>query len=164
VRRTILRLVLLLVLVILVVDRLAGPARSNPPVDPAQRLEAVAAPPERVRATLRRACYDCHSNETRWPWYARVPPASWLVARDVNEGRGEVNFSGWGGYTAARQARKLQEACELVEKGEMPLGIYLAVHREARLAPGDVREICEWAAAEARRLAPAGAAREGGRQ
>lgn len=151
-----------MILIALVTDRFLGPVRSNPPVDAAQRLEAVAAPPAAVQATLQRACYDCHSNETRWPWYARLPPASWLVARDVNEGRAELNFSAWGGYTAARQARKLQEACEMVERGEMPIGIYVTMHPEARLEAGDVQAICAWAQAESARLAPRGAGREGG--
>jgi hypothetical protein len=161
VARLLLRLVLLVLLAALVVDRLAGPDRSNPPVDPVLRLEAAAPPPAPVQAILRRACYDCHSNETRWPWYAQVPPTSYLVAHHVTEGRAELNFSTWGGYTAKRQAHKLKEACEQVEQGKMPMPQYVWLHRDARLAAEDVAAICDWAREESARLAPAEGAGEG---
>jgi hypothetical protein len=164
VARLLLRIVLLVVLAALFVDRFAGPDRSNPPADPVQRLEAAAPPPAPVQAILRRACYDCHSNETRWPWYAQVPPGSYLVAHHVKEGRAELNFSSWGGYTAKRQAHKLKEACEQVEQGKMPMSQYLLLHRDARLAAGDVTAICDWARAESAKLALAVGPGEGERQ
>ncbi|MDP6478729.1 MAG: heme-binding domain-containing protein [Phycisphaerales bacterium] len=112
--------------------------RTNPPV-----TETIAAPPE-VMAILRRSCFDCHSNETIWPWYAYVAPASWLVVSDVDTGREELNFSEWDAYNAQRRAHKIKECGEEVAEGEMPLWIYLPTHPEARLTPEDVDAIVDW--------------------
>jgi hypothetical protein len=105
--------------------------RTNPPVE-----TEVTAPPD-VRAVLRRACYDCHSNETVWPWYSHVAPASWLVADDVNKGRRQVNFSTWNRLTPKDQAKKLREAWEEIESGEMPLWYYRPLHPGASLNAQD---------------------------
>ena len=102
-RKDVLKKGLLGLVVALVAIQLVPVDRTSPPVT------ADIAAPANVRAVLKRACYDCHSNETTWPWYSRVAPVSWLVARDVREGRKELNFSDWGGYAAKRQARKLKE-------------------------------------------------------
>jgi hypothetical protein len=109
----------------------------------------VAAPPE-VRSILKRACYDCHSSETVWPWYAYVAPVSWLIARDVQEGRGEVNFSIFAQYPVKRRQRKWKEIPEQLEKREMPPWYYTAVHPEARLSDGEREALLQWAAAGAR--------------
>src|SRR6187401_2020529 len=77
--------------------------------------------PANVQAIVKRACYDCHSNETKWPWYAYVAPVSWLVAKDVREARRRLNFSDWGNYHPDRQEHKIQEIWEQVEAGTMPL-------------------------------------------
>jgi heme-binding protein len=103
-----------------------------------------AAPPE-VETILRRACYDCHSNETRWHWYARVAPISFLLARDVREGRRELNFSIWDRYEQRRKARKLKEIVKEVEAGDMPPWYYIPVHSDAKLSQGDREAIVKWA-------------------
>lgn len=113
--------------------------RANPPV-----ASDIDAPPE-VRPLLRRACYDCHSHETVWPWYSRVAPVSFLVARDVKEGRRELNFSVWNASAPEKQARKFEEIAEMVESGEMPLKPYLAAHPEARLTEGERAALAAWA-------------------
>ena len=125
----------------LVLIQLVPVERTNPPV-----TGEVPAPPE-VRSVLQRACYDCHSNETRWPWYARVAPVSWLVAHDVEEGREHVNFSTWNEYTAKKQRKKLDEVWEEVEEGEMPLWFYVPLHPDAKLGEADLRAIEAWAKA-----------------
>ncbi len=112
--------------------------RSSPPVE----AEVVA--PANVRAVLRRACYDCHSNETAWPWYSRVAPVSWLVARDVREGRREVNFSDWGRYAPERKLKKLKECREQVAEGKMPPWFYVIAHRDAALSAEDQALVREW--------------------
>ena len=117
------------------VDRSNPPVTSEVPADPA------------TREILRRACYDCHSNETRWPWYARVAPVSWLVAHDGEEGREHVNFSTWNEYTAKKQRKKLDEVWEEVEEGEMPLWFYVPLHPDAKLGEADLRAIEAWAKA-----------------
>lgn len=112
---------------------------SNPPV-----TGDIPTTPE-VKALLRRACYDCHSNETVWPWYTRIAPVSWLMARDVREGRAELNFSTWNQYDTRRQVKKLEESWEEVAEGEMPPWFYLPVHRNARLSAEDRALLRQWA-------------------
>ncbi len=113
--------------------------RTNPPVE----REIAAALP--LKSILKRACYDCHSNETVWPWYSRVAPVSWLVAWDVKEGREELNFSTWNRYDAEQRGKKLRESWEEVEEGEMPPWFYVALHPEARLSDRDRQILRAWA-------------------
>jgi hypothetical protein len=114
--------------------------RTNPPVE-----RDISAPPG-VKAVLRRACYDCHSNETNWPWYSGIAPISWMVARDVREGRAEFNFSTWNEYSAKEQVSTLIESWETVAEGEMPPGLYRVPHRDARLSAHDRALLQQWAA------------------
>ena len=100
--------------------------------------------PEEVMAILRLACYDCHSNETKWPWYSYVAPASWLVAKDVNDGRRHMNFSEWSGYTAKEQKHSRKKCGKLVDLGEMPLWFYLPLHSEATLSEKDIELLVTW--------------------
>ena len=117
--------------------------RTNPPVD----AEVVVADPD-VRTLLRRACYDCHSHETVWPWYAWVAPASWLVAHDVEHARGELDFSRFESYDTTKQRKKLGELAEEVDEHEMPLWYYALMHPEARLSDEERDRIVSWAEAE----------------
>lgn len=133
--------ILLALIVLLLVLQLVPVDRTNPPVE-----SEVTAPLE-ARAVLRRACYDCHSHETVWPWYSRVAPVSWLVANDVAEARGEMNFSTWGRLPAEERAERIGEIWEEVEEGEMPLWYYLPLHPEARLSAADRDALRRWAAA-----------------
>lgn len=103
----------------------------------------VAAPPS-VERVLRRACYDCHSNETVWPGYSRVAPASWLVAHDVHDGRNELNFSIWNRYDAVTRTRMLQHAAKEVADGDMPPVYYVWMHPAARLSDGDRALLRAW--------------------
>ena len=112
--------------------------RTNPPVE-----EDISAPSE-VKAILKRACYDCHSNETVWPWYSRVAPVSWLVAWDVQEGREELNFSTWNRYSAKQRVKKINESWEEIEEGEMPPWFYVPLHPEGRLANQERDRLRAW--------------------
>jgi mono/diheme cytochrome c family protein len=85
-----------------------------------------------TRALAVRACYDCHSNETTWPWYSNVAPASWLIQRDVDQGRREVNYSEFD-----RPQREARESAETVQKGSMPLRYYVWLHPDAALTPAE---------------------------
>ncbi len=125
-------------IIALVAIQLVPVDRTNPPVE--TEVPATA----EVRSVLRRACYDCHSNETVWPWYSRVAPVSWLVASDVHEGREELNFSTWNRYTAKQQAKKMKESWDEVAEGEMPPWIYLPAHPNARLSADDRAALRTW--------------------
>jgi hypothetical protein len=123
---------------VLALAQLVPVARGNPPVE-----SEVPVPPE-ARALLARACLDCHSNQTVWPWYSRVAPVSWLVAKDVREGRDALNFSTWSGYSAKKQRKLLKESLEEVEEGDMPLWVYRVGHPEARLTAEDRALLQRW--------------------
>jgi hypothetical protein len=116
--------------------------RTNPPA-PGTIREA----PADVMAVLRRACFDCHSNETRWPWYAYVAPVSWLVAHDVEEGREHLNFSEWTLLDPPRREAAIEEILEEVERDEMPLPAYRLVHPGARLDERAKGALAAWAGA-----------------
>ncbi len=122
--------------------------RTNPPV-----TGDVSAPPT-VEATLRRACYDCHSNETQWRRLSRVAPISWLAARDVELGRRQVNFSEWGSYYPITRKRKLQWMGRALRQETMPPWLYRIGHPDARLSSED-REVLErWIDVEISGLSP----------
>lgn len=156
--RKTLKIVLLVLAGLLVVIQVFRPTRDNPPEDPARTLQAVLSPPAEVEAILDRACADCHSNRTRWPWYTNVAPVSWFVAEHVHEGRRELSFSSWADYPAARQARKLQGMCREARSGDMPLGSYTLIHRDGKLSKADIETLCAWTAREHDRLAATAAA------
>lgn len=118
------------------------PERTNPPTDPAASYQALAAPPQDAVAVLARACHDCHSNQTVWPWYSRVAPVSWLVASDVKEGRARLNLSEWSHYNAGASARLKKAMCKEVREGEMPEWPYKLMHPAARLSAADIAAVC----------------------
>jgi hypothetical protein len=104
------------------------------------------AAPAPVASVLRRACYDCHSNETVWPWYSRLAPVSWLLYRDVTEGRRHLNFSEWDRVDAGRRTRKLRAVEEEIDAGDMPPWFYLPMHATARLTEADKQALKSWSA------------------
>jgi len=111
--------------------------RAQPPV-----IADVDAPVE-VKEILRESCYDCHSNEVEWPWYGYVAPVSWLVAYDIEEGREELNFSNWDAHRG--DAHMMEEIVEEVAEGEMPLPIYLLIHRHAAVSRDQLATLAQWA-------------------
>lgn len=115
----------LVVAVVLLAIQLVPVGRTNPPVAAAPAWDS-----PRTEQLARAACYDCHSNETRWPWYTRVAPASWLLVNHVNEGREHLNFS-------EARLRHADDAAEEVRDGGMPLWSYTLLHPEARLSAED---------------------------
>ncbi|HSM07951.1 MAG TPA: heme-binding domain-containing protein [Gemmatimonadota bacterium] len=131
----------LALIVLLMAAQFVPVDRTNPPVG-----EEIVAPAE-VLTVLERACYDCHSNETVWPVYSRVAPVSWLVARDVHEGREALNYSTWGRYSAEERSELLEESWEEVAEGEMPMKPYVLLHPAARLTAEDEEVLRAWSLA-----------------
>jgi len=103
-------------------------------------------------AIFERSCQNCHSQNTEWPWYSRIPPASLLIAKDVHEARRHVNFSSWNSYSAQNQQNLLTEIGSVARTGRMPLPRYTFLHHEAILSPQDRQQIYEWSRAEKKRL------------
>jgi heme-binding protein len=117
--------------------------RTNPPIESDFRASA------EVVSVLRRACYDCHSNETTWPWYSRVAPVSWVIAHDVNKGRAALNFATWNQLSTEKQAEAMTESWEEVAEGKMPTWYYVALHPEARLSTQDRSVLRAWSGSAA---------------
>jgi len=113
--------------------------RRNPPVS-----SDIQAPPE-VKDALRAACYDCHSNETKWPWYGYIAPASWLLAHDVSEAREKLNFSEWESIPRGDRPAGARQVWREVENGEMPLLMYRIIHSSARLSETQRNILRDWA-------------------
>jgi len=103
-------------------------------------------------ALFRRGCQNCHSNNTQWPWYSRIPPASWLIEKDVNDARRHVNFSSWDSYSLNQQEELLTRIGSAVRTGRMPLARYILLHHEAVLTLLERERIYEWSRAEKKRL------------
>ena len=101
-------------------------------------------PPEAVRTVLDQACYDCHSNHTRYPWYSRVQPVAWWLADHIDEGKEALNLSEFGTYPVRKQQRKLNQMSEALADHTMPLPSYTWIHREARLTDAQVQTITAW--------------------
>jgi hypothetical protein len=99
-----------------------------------------------TRELARRACFDCHSNLTRWPWYSNVAPVSWLTYRDVHDGRAELNFSEWN-----RPQDGAGDAAEAARSGSMPPWFYSLMHPNARLSSADRKQLAAGLAATLRR-------------
>lgn len=140
------------VVALFLLAQLYQPERLNPPVDESKTIQATLPLPDEVRTALTRACYDCHSNETTWPWYSSIAPASWLVSNDVREGRLRLNFSAWKDYRKSRQINKLDEIANQVHEGEMPLKKYLLLHPGAALSKTEIDLLVQWAEQERERL------------
>jgi Haem-binding domain len=134
---------------VFVLLQFTNPVRTNPPVK--DNFFTATNPPPQIAATLRAACFDCHSSETHWPWYSHVAPISWLVVNDVNNGRKHVDFSDWPDNPDSA-ARKLENMSDELGYKEMPPMDYTLMHPAARLTDSQRKELIQWADAEAKRL------------
>ncbi|MBE0571317.1 MAG: heme-binding domain-containing protein [Ignavibacteriaceae bacterium] len=130
--------ILLALVVILIGIQFIPVERTNPPI----RRDISA--PDNISTILRASCYDCHSNETVWPWYSKIAPVSFLVAGDVNDGRKHLNFSEWDKYEDGKREKILEEIVEEVEKENMPLTIYTFTHPSAKLDPFRINLLKDW--------------------
>ena len=131
-----------LAVAVLLSIQVVQPERTNPQSDPRVSFEALANPPHQVASSLRRACGDCHSNETTWPWYSRVSPVSWLIAKDVREGRAHFNLSAWNQGEARQEAPETRELCTEVKAGKMPPRSYASLHPSSKLSPSELAALC----------------------
>ncbi len=131
--------------VLFLLIQLVPVARTNPPV--------LAEPPwdsDQTRALAERACFDCHSNETVWPWYASVAPVSWLVVHDTDEGRSKLNFSEWGAAQLGGREDPAEEAAREIERGNMPPPNYILLHPNGRLTDAEKQQLIDGLAASLR--------------
>lgn len=136
--------ILLILVGVLVLAQLIPVDRSVPAVDASQDfLVAVNAPTE-MASLIKDACYDCHSYETSYPWYAKIAPVSFWIQGHINGGRQHLNFSEWTAYPAKKAAHKLEECYEEVEELHMPMKSYTWLHPEAKLSEAQVGALAQW--------------------
>ncbi len=133
-------IILMSVLVPLLLIQVITVDKENPPVD--ARI-ALSAPPE-VISILKNSCYDCHSNETEWPFYSYIAPVSWLVYRDVKFGREDMNFSEWKKLSDSDRNHTKEEIIEEISRDTMPIPIYLITHPSASLSKEDKLLLKNW--------------------
>ena len=133
--------VLVVVLVIIQFFRID---KVNPSYSASNDLIVVSSPSSEVEQILKQSCYDCHSFETKYPWYTNVAPVSWWIKDHINEGREELNFSEWATYSEKRKKHKLEEFVEMIEEDEMPLSSYTWGHPEASLSEEQKQTLIDW--------------------
>ncbi len=137
----IVKIVLLILVVLMVVIQFIRPGKNTPS---ATGNAGQSSFPTDVRNVLERSCYDCHSNTTKYPWYAEVQPVGWWLAGHISDGKKEINFDEFANYRPRRQYRKLTEIEEQINENEMPLPSYLWVHRDAELSPENRTALITW--------------------
>ncbi len=127
-------------IVLLLAIQLIRPEKTNPPVDEALTLKA----PDNVMKILKTSCYDCHSNETKWPWYSQIAPLSWNIIGHVNDGRDALNFSKWSEIDPKIKTKRLKRSIKTINNGMMPLSNYLMMHEAAQLSNEQKKTIIDW--------------------
>ena len=133
----------------LVLIQFFQPEKNMRPVDPAQDLLMVAEVPEHLAELIKNSCYDCHSNQTVYPWYSIISPVSWYLQKHVIKGKEDLNASEYGSLDKADKIELLVDLCEVVEAGTMPLISFTLIHKEAKLSQEDIDALCTWSEEEA---------------
>ena len=100
--------------------------------------------PENIQNKLQVSCYDCHSNNTQYPWYNKVQPVAWFLEDHIKEGKAELNFNEWNSLSTRRKTSKLRSIIKQIENGEMPLDSYTFIHRDAKFSEAEAEEIINW--------------------
>ncbi|WP_343707018.1 heme-binding domain-containing protein [Flavobacterium sp.] len=108
-------------------------------------IEKQYAIPSNVNLLLRTSCYDCHSNNTKYPWYSNIQPVGWWLSNHINEGKRELNFDEFNSYTLEKKKKKISEIIKEIDKKDMPLSSYTLIHRNAELTVEQRQEIIQWA-------------------
>lgn len=132
------------ILAITIIIQLFRIDKNNPEVIQQNDFITITNPPEKISGMIKSTCYDCHSNETNYPWYSNIAPFSWWLKHHIDEGREELNFSEWGTFKEKRKDHKLEECAEMIEEGEMPLNEYTWTHSSAILAPEEKTQLISW--------------------
>lgn len=137
-------ILLIAIVVFLILQFIPSGMPENEPV-PDQDIADVAKVPDDVQAILEKACFDCHSQKVKFPWYSYVAPTSWLVARDIKVGRANLDFGRWGELSKRKQLQLLDDIDDEVSAGEMPMKIYTIMHSKAKLTVEEREAIVNWA-------------------
>ena len=137
--------ILLALLIVLVVIQFIQPARNKSSEIPSTDMAKTLIVPGNIQGILRTACYDCHSNNTSYPWYSRIQPLGWLLAGHIKRGKADLNFSEFGLYSVRVQISKLNEIANSLKDGTMPLSSYTIIHKNAQLSKEGKALLIDWA-------------------
>lgn len=148
----VLKLLGLALALVLLVLQFFQPDQNKAPVDPDRDMLSLVSPDTEIAELIRKACYDCHSNQTDYPWYNRISPVSWYLEKHIREGKEELNFSIYGALDKAGKVGLYADFCDVLDAGTMPLQSYLLLHKSARLSQEERNLLCEWSEVEALRV------------
>ena len=137
--------ILLVILVVIIAIQFIQPARNKSGQVLPTDISKLYSIPAQVQSVLKNACYDCHSNNTNYPWYSNIQPGGWWLASHIRGGKAELNFSEFGDYSSRKQRSKLNSIAKTIEDGTMPFPSYTLIHRNARLTKEEKTLIIEWA-------------------
>lgn len=132
-------------IIVLILIQFVRPTRNESVAASPTDITAAYPVPEQVQAILKTSCYNCHSNNTTYPWYANIQPVGWWLQKHVNDAKKELNFSEFATYSEKRAKHKFDEMVDEVSEGEMPLKSYLVMHAEARMTPEQSKALTDWA-------------------
>jgi hypothetical protein len=118
--------------------------KTNPESDPSKDMLVVTNAPDNVAVILKDACYDCHSNNTKYPWYTSLQPFAWSIQNHIKNGRKHINFSEFGDYSREDRSEVFEECVEVLQEGEMPLASYKLMHQEAILSDEQTQTLMQW--------------------
>ena len=142
----ILKKILLLLFIVFIVIQFIRPAHNISgqvlPTDMAKTINV----PDKILSILKNSCYDCHSNDTRYPWYINIQPMGWIMADHIKTGKANLNFSEFGTYSKRKQANKLRSLAETINDGSMPISSYSIMHTDAKLSEENKKLITDWVA------------------
>lgn len=137
--------IVLILLVVFLIAQFFGPEKNQGDLASIDPFLKETNPPEDVKLILKEACYDCHSDVTRYPWYNSITPVNYWLAEHVKDGKKHFNFSNWEGNSVKRKDHKFEELIEMVEEKEMPLKSYTWTHSEAKLTDAQIASVVDWA-------------------
>ena len=138
------RNILIGLVVLLIIMQFFPIDKTNPPVDQAKDFLTMENAPVEVAQLFKTACYDCHSDETKYPWYTSVAPISWFIKGHIDEGHKHLGFSTWGDYDAKQKAHKMEEIIEMVDGKEMPMLTYWMIHWDAKISVEQRKQMTDW--------------------
>ncbi len=141
----IIKKILLLLLIVFVLAQFFGPEKNQGDIATTDTFMEETNPPDEVVLILKQACFDCHSDFTRYPWYNYITPVNFWLDGHIDHGKEELNFSEWNSYSVKRKDHKMEEVIEMVIKKEMPLPSYTWTHKDAMLSDTQVQSVKEWA-------------------
>jgi len=141
------RKILVFLLVVLIIIQFFRPARNVSSAVSSNDISQHFVVPDSVQNILKKSCYDCHSNNTVYPWYSNIQPVAWWLQNHINEGKREINFSEFASYPVKKQSRKMGKTSEEVKEGGMPLNSYLWIHTNSKLNDAEKTTLSNWAEA-----------------